>query len=348
MSVPWHRLHPIPYYYSKKELEAYKKTPEESIAPYLDKPIIHTDIHRAFETKAEALRKELQTPLIQLGFPVHFTDQMAIYTKKDLDQVLQRAIKWFNSQNIDTYIFITETAQQASPKENASPRNYKSSDWLPKLFVHHTAAHSIQAPVRLLDESVIDYDEDAFSKITEDTFVIIDDGIYSGSQKESIVGSFIQKRTQPFRLYVLPLFWTKDGLQRITNIVQSLFDTKTMDIHPGKEIRLSSNRLFSKSRVSIWTGGVEMKTIEQFHFSKALLNKLTLTSYDPKTKAFYLNEERQILNIDEIGKTMCVFEHKIPDYLSLVPFIGDYYEDQMASHYQYNPPYKKIMNVKNR
>jgi hypothetical protein len=79
-------------------------------------------------------------------------------------------------------------------------------------------------------------------------------------------------------------------------------------------------------RILIWLGGVLMpSTIEVL---KGLPDMTEEKAHD--LSATFL---------DSAG-SLCIFEHKVPDYMSLPWLIGETFQKQMWDHYRHTPPYK--------
>lgn len=352
MSGERRRLQPIPYYYKKDELIRYQKAQQKKgiaydIQPYLDAPLVNLELSQKFKTEAEGLRDTvLRDEFNRLGFPANFSNHITIYTKYDFDQVLQRAIAWFKTQKQQPYILITEAIiHRRSPKRFANDtkelKSYKSSEWVSKLFLHHPTAVPLKPPVRLLDEAtLVEYTHTYFDELGADTFLLMDDGIYSGVQKSETVEAFIHLRSKPYTLYLIPLYWTDDGIQKIIRILQHYYtDEKLTTFLLVKKENFYKitigflNPVRRSSVIYIWLGGVKMQNVETLRS----FEKLRQLSYDRKEGSFHPGRYGNIL-----GKTLCLFEHKIPDGLSLVGAVGSFYAHRLATHYRYNPPYKKI------
>jgi hypothetical protein len=346
MSGERRRLQPIPYYYKEDELIRYQKAQQKKgiaydIQPYLDAPLVNLELSQKFKTEAEGLRDTvLRDEFNRLGFPANFSNHITIYTKYDFDQVLQRAIAWFKTQKQQPYILITEALfykniQRIFDNDTKELIDYKSSEWVFKLFLHHPTAALLKPPVRLLDEASIDAHKtpDYFNTLEADTFVLMDDGIYSGKQKSKSIQYFIKKRTKPFTFYLIPMYWTEEGVLFIVQSIQMYYTKQhalSVSIDRKKNLYTITIRSKHPSVFYIWLGGDSMNTVTRLNIKKII----------------YSNDDGH-LELGEgssknLGMTLCLFEHKIPDNLSLNKAIGDFYAHRLATHYRYNPPYKKI------
>jgi hypothetical protein len=359
MSGERRRLQPIPYYYKEDELVRYQRDLQKKglvydIQPYLEAPMVNLELSQKFKREAEGLRDTIiRDEFIRLGFPANFTDHITIYTKYDFDQVLQRAIAWFKRQKQQPYIVMTEAILgNRSPKRFANDtkelKSYKSSEWVSKLFLHHPTASTVKPPVRLLDEShpITLGSAGYLNSLEADTFLLMDDGIYSGIQKQDTIDGFIRQRTKPYTLYFIPLYWTELGLHRIMKSIENYYlkeQSSSVLIVRNKTSYKITIGLLNPFRTStviyIWTGGEQMKTVyDIIEKNEALLAKLDNVSYDKKEGQFHYAQRPR-----NFGITLSLFEHKVPDNLSLVEAIGHFYKHRMNVHYRYNPPYKKIV-----
>jgi len=189
-------------------------------------------------------------------------------------------------------------------------------------------------------------------------FIIFDDGAYSGNQKAYAIFTETWKeltlnieKSDPFDIMIVIPFITKQAIEtfRIIAMLNRLNLTKeTINV---KLNYLAWEDPSTHRRVIIWSG----KTIMENTFD--IVNKKTHEMFRPSTK-----EDFEICNnlndfiINEIltdktgslGAAFCVFEHKLPDYISLPSVIYDFYKRDpfMAKHFKNNPPYKFALNNK--
>jgi len=191
-------------------------------------------------------------------------------------------------------------------------------------------------------------------------FIIFDDGAYSGNQKAYAIFTETWKELTvdiatptpaPFDIMIVIPFITKQAIEtfRIIAMLNKLNLTK-------ETINARLNYIewedpATHRRVIIWSG----KTIMENTFD--IVNKKTNEMLGPRTKEEYeicntLNDYiiNEILTDKEgsLGAAFCVFEHKLPDYISLPTVIHDFYKKDpfMAKHYKTNPPYKFALNTK--
>ena len=244
-------------------------------------------------------------------------DHVRIFTNSDLVKQLKAGAKWLNRRLTDAkWMALTE---RLSKKSNQS---HKSAEWALSL-----AWDALERPpwcaADFTDRSTLS----GMVKTGTHEFVAFDDAAYSGTQKATQVGNVFRvlreawnNEQPPITVYMVIPFMTHVAIDRFCRIGEA--DLVKKVVKKGSiELQYPDGH-----RILIWLGGVLMpSTIEVL---KGLPDMTEEKAHD--LSATFL---------DNAG-SLCIFEHKVPDYMSLPWLIGETFQKQMWDHYKHTPPYK--------
>jgi len=281
--------------------------------------------------------------------------------------------------------------------------NYKSTDWIVNLFLNE-CSNSMEKKIKRIPEQMACLIESDFisdgNQLVEaninntHTFVLFDDGAYSGQQKSIILMNFLKKihlRKPSSTLIVTIPFYTHYAFDKfrqvITNYIEredsydegsgvnkkvtvkkellatfekthhhyeikTIIKTETSKITKILGISIQSTikpTIITEhiSHIYIWTGGIVMEESSSI-IEKNILNEIT--DYNEKQKQLlhmlrfmgFGGDYPNKYNMSTLGATLSLFEHKVPDYLSLNRVFGDRFEEHegVKDHFKFNPPYK--------
>ena len=350
------------------------------IEEYTVKPVSESD--------KELLYKHLQ----------QFYGRIQMHTKSEYFATLNTGFGWtiqkLNAQKVLKWVLLAENLTYLGEEisdmrlyENPIlSRNYlyrfKSTDWIGNLFLNSCLKSRDESKRRIPETlscplgSSAAMDDMERSVITDnDTFVLFDDGAYSGQQKADILNNFIQtvhKIKQDSKLIITIPYYTFYAIEKLQKVI-----TDYVYINQPDRVKKISTKFDKTQRY--YKIETEFHTVERTH--KKLFLGITVEKNVPKktlhTTHIYLwmggspmqdsltilqsiagDNEAALMRLVEylgysgkyltpwmfkfIGATLTLFEHKIPDDLSLNRAIGDslYDEPHVKSHYTFNPPYK--------
>jgi len=244
-------------------------------------------------------------------------DHVRIFTNSDLVKQLKAGAKWLNRRLTDAkWMALTERLSKNKGQ------THKSAEWALSL-----AWDALERPpwcaADFTDRSTL---TDMVKQGTH-TFVAFDDAAYSGTQKATQVNNVFRvlreahsPTQQPITLYMIIPFMTQVAIDRFGRIGEH--DLVKKVVKKGS-IELMYN---DGHRIIIWLGGFLMPNVVD------VLKGLPDITEDVASdiSSYFL---------DNAG-SLCVFEHKVPDYMSLPWLIGETFQKQMWDHYQHTPPYK--------
>jgi hypothetical protein len=347
----------LPYLYQPSEFTG--KHIVETNKDYLDKVKIHPQIQQAFLENAsnaknatvQKILKDLQSMRRGQFFNNYktlleqFYGAVSVHSKSTFYETLKHGFEWIKKQ-IDlskqpwvlvTENYVTNVKRAHIPTVNYIP--FKSSEWVGKLF--QTSLDENQKSKCVVDIGDIQY---VVSEENPPRYVLFDDGAYSGSQKGLILSTFIHnllpKRKHTTVYLVIP-YYTIYALNRfrinINGSVETLNKNNSLGveceyrIEPDKDVYILTAKNNNTLNIVIWKGGVEMEE------SVSIINRLT--GADKDTLEAFMKEFK---SIDSLGATLTLFEHKVPDFMSLNAKFGNIFikEKIMTEHYKHNPPYK--------
>lgn len=240
--------------------------------------------------------------------------KVVIYTNKDLDIQLQKACTWLNKFVGDRRIEIA--ILEYSPK--AASAKFKSKDWM-----LHQALRYLRTPPQC-----IGYYESVAARVQ--SCLIIDDGIYSGTQIVFEMNK-IFKSSPSASIYLVTAFMAQAGLDYIEKFFKFDYTRKYTEYNVYKR---GENSLY------LWTGYVLIPSVQD-DLVNICMNYPEISVLDDIHSAI----------LDKCG-SLAVFEHKIPDYKSLPWIVSNVFSISMAGHYVHTPPYapkdgKFIKNTSN-
>lgn len=244
-------------------------------------------------------------------------DHVRIFTNDDLVKQLKAGAKWLNRRLTDAkWMALTERLSKNKLQ------THKSAEWALSL-----AWDALERPpwcaADFTDRSTL---TDMVKAGTHE-FVAFDDAAYSGTQKATQVSNVFRvlreawtDKQPPITLYMVIPFMTQVAIDRFCRIGEA--DIVKKVVKKGSiELQYSEGH-----RILIWLGGVLMpSTIEVL---KGLPDMTEEKAHDLSTTF-----------LDSAG-SLCIFEHKVPDYMSLPWLIGETFQKQMWDHYRHTPPYK--------
>jgi hypothetical protein len=244
-------------------------------------------------------------------------DHVRIFTNSDLVKQLKAGAKWLNRRLTDAkWMALTERLSKNKGQ------THKSAEWALSL-----AWDALERPpwcaADFTDRSTL---TDMVKTGTHE-FVAFDDAAYSGTQKATQVGNVFRVLREawndeqpPITLYMVIPFMTQVAIDRFCRIGEA--DIVKKVVKKGSiELQYPDGH-----RILLWLGGVLMpSTIEVL---KGLPDMTEEKAHDLSAPF-----------LDNAG-SLCIFEHKVPDYMSLPWLIGETFQKQMWDHYKHTPPYK--------
>jgi hypothetical protein len=248
-------------------------------------------------------------------------DHVRIFTNDDLVKQLKASAKWLNRRLTDSkWMALTERLSKNKGQ------SHKSAEWALSL-----AWDALERPPRCAADFTDRSTLSDMVKAGTHEFVAFDDAAYSGTQKATQVGNVFrvlreawndeqQPGLPPITVYMVIPFMTQVAIDRFCRIGEA--DIVKKVVKKGSiELQYPDGH-----RILIWLGGVLMpSTIEVL---KGLPDMTEEKAHD--LSATFL---------DSAG-SLCIFEHKVPDYMSLPWLIGETFQKQMWDHYRHTPPYK--------
>ena len=328
-----------------------------------------------------------------------FYSHIQIHSKTALVTLLKSGFDWLVErimslpENDPSWIMIVENLlnitenrlEHPEPSATVNGRNvnytYKSSEWIGHLFLEHCKKLRKNGEAVLNRYACLDQEFKGVQATPASSFVLFDDGAYSGEQKAKILRNFIEKvhysKPTSAMFIVIPYYtrYARDRFEKImTQFAMSKYPNvpgaKVLDKQltatfeathrhykiettftvtpPGEKIPSEPKTHTTTTNVYFWFGGVEMED------TISILNHQVLKDVtDPvqREKQFfqiirylgYYSTDKDPFEIyKSIGATLTLFEHKVPDFLSLNAAFGNNFRDhtEMDTHYTYNPPYK--------
>lgn len=257
---------------------------------------------------------------------------LQIFTNKDLVAQLKKGVKWVN-EGVSTrpWALLTEALTKADTR--------KSSEWIASLAWHELANKPYCVTDMTLDEGK-NMTKYIHEKGIRD-FVIFDDGAYSGSQKAAsiFVDTWTELFNESFNIFVAIPFYTKVALEKFREAasVDNKFNLNA--VIEDKKAQCTIYRDIATHRyVYIWKGGIEMPSTLDVIYQKTQdvlkpLNQFALNICHELSKTIFNT-------IFKGGASLTIFEHKIPDALSLPSPIGQLFMRHMGDDYKLTPPYK--------
>jgi hypothetical protein len=349
----------MPYLYQASELVA-KEIPEEERTEYVSEPKIHPIIQREFKTNATKARTASIKALItnrmkEKSFEPykeqleHFYNAVTIHSKQTFLDTAKNGFDWMRERLApygQSWVLMTENyvsnVSRAGILKVSQSIPFKSSEWVGKMFLSTLDKKSTSQCV--VDSTNV---RDVMTVPERSCYVLFDDGAYSGSQKGLILSSFIANvlpAREKTTLYLVIPYYTVYALNRFRMNVNSgiqilerngiqaecAYEIQTENSCERYELIMKKDGTEHRLEIVIWTGGIQMEESDRI---------VTDGPGNLDTKQLFLIKMK---GIDSLGATMTLFEHKVPDFLSLNAAFGNAFKDKknMKEHYEYNPPYK--------
>jgi len=260
-----------------------------------------------------------------------------IHTKGELLDELRRGVAWLEPHlKVSDYVILTERDVFDLTERS---KHFKSAEWIARLALDKT----LGMPELKLPAHICTIDEH-FNK-PYNTYVIFDDGLYSGRQKASSIWTVIRNK-QNIRLFLLAPFYTDQSIQQINSTIMRM-NIQGNSYNDFQQYYYEDCVLWKSInlnvQVYVWTGGKKMQCtgdiVNYYYPSKcdSVMQVLSRLAYDPSRGGIY--EDTVGFGV---GATLTLFQHKIPDTVSLVRVIEEFFRDNMRSYYEWNPPYKRV------
>jgi hypothetical protein len=376
----WDRL---PFFYQWNEIVKNrlneKKTIRSRDTKLMTEPRIDTTFDEEFKensqiAKEQAIQKAMETyeerrlPRQTLTDISAFYNQLKIITKQYLLKQLHggKGFDWLDETLIKTstgWVLLTESfmnIQESLDKVrwNVDIAYFKSTDWLGRLYINE-----IKTPNCVMDCRDIATANKALLDL-HSTYVLMDDAAYSGQQKSSLLSQMIgafMLRTTPTTLMIMIPFITRMAMDRFRLALME-YQRRNSDLYTLSETIEPNERIFNFYRhnlksplplktltVRIWTGG-EIIEESEYLLEHRVLEGVPKEEKEERIKAFH---DVMLGNTYQkcYGATLTLFEHKVPDFLSLNANLGYAFEKAMNrinKHYTFNPPYKVQLNQINQ
>ena len=259
------------------------------------------------------------TPSVLDGIVAGLMTKVQVFTNADLSQKLSEAASWV--------VASTGGAPWVALSEQLESSANKSTEWTLSIAWRH---------LKKKPYCVTNFNRANAYKAFYDTgirhFAMFDDAAYSGTQKSTQIFSSARSLAaaagiggEAITLHVAIPFFTDKALQLFAMVAKRndgtpLFeDDAIVFLFPGGH------------RVRVWTGGVRMPSLLEI-------------LQDMPDVGEYAEDVHSIL-FDKCG-SLCIFEHKIPDYLSFPWMFGATFQRAMSDHYRWMPPYNPAAGVK--
>ena len=248
--------------------------------------------------------KSLPNKMVINQILIELFKKTIVYTNKDLVGQLKKACNFLNTQKLGEYTAIVEYGEEG--------RRFKSKDWL----IHQSMEYLDVKPSCIQNYSSVKNDG---------TFVIMDDGIYSGVQIVCIIKE-IFKKTDKSVIYLLPMYSTKVGLDLIESVFK--FESK-------EDLLETVKYTLGKKVLILWKRYVIIPSITHVLTEMFINNKIKY-NYEAIDEIHY--------NLLNKAGSIVIFEHKIPDYKSLPSILNNFFYITMFDHYSHTPPYHPVMD----
>jgi len=255
--------------------------------------------------------------------------QIRVHTNAELSAHLKRAADWLESKIAgERWVALTERLEKGE--------DMKSTEWALSVAWKHLATK----PWCVTD--LLNSRPNGLAKALADFYArgvrhyaMFDDAAYSGAQKASQVFlrtlRFLREaaaaagdataKDDPVSVYVAIPFFTDSAMKLFASRAEANDGVRVAD---GADAEIAY-AFPGGHRVIIWTGGSKMPSLAEILRSQPGLDR------------------EAALNIHKIlfgeAGSLCIFQHKIPDYLSLPWMYGATFQRAMTDHYARMPPY---------
>lgn len=273
-------------------------------------------------------------------------DNVQLFTNKELLNSIRNGVEWIRKMflmngQFQKWGLLTENLYKTFG-------TYKSPEWIASIAWNSFGTSLVPYCVTDIDKQSTVFDLYENHRINH--FIMFDDGAYSGIQKSSAIfvstwNELIKSTTQTaFTIIIVIPFLTRNAIEkfRITSIERSLgFTDETINTEHNYCQWSDATR---NRNVFIWGGSFVMQNTSDIVYNvvhQTLQPKNDLSLNICKSVYNFIIKEI-MMNEGILGAALCLFEHKIPDYVSFPVMIADeFYKDaDMMNHYKINPPYK--------
>lgn len=357
----------MPFYYQKNELLGIYSAMEPIYNRLLSTPEISKKINHRFGRQAELAKEDTTRDILEsIGgcmHPLHddiarFYSHVRIYTKKEFASELTKGFHWtLKRLQQRPWVMMTERYNQTidllDNNIGASVAMFKSTEWIGNMFLQYCAkkkrytnANPPEPQCRLgcrIDSLKLAFVDPALILDAYGVYVLFDDAAYSGQQKALVLTTMLQsilpRRRETTILLMIP-YRTNMAIDRFRLALRShqhatpgctiVQETRTDEIiyeltqptEDGGEHR---------AQIHVWTGGTLMDECQEI-----MEHKLHVGDRLPALTQWFSREGSG-------GATLTLFEHKVPDFLSLNAKFGNLFKEKMEDTYAYNPPYKVVL-----
>jgi hypothetical protein len=235
--------------------------------------------------------------------------QVIIYTNKDLVEQIKKACAYLS--HLEDYIGVTEDTMIMSFKK------IKSSEWI----LHEAMKYLNPKPYCLLPYDTIK---------KNGVYLIMDDAIYSGGQMCSHISQII-RNTQSSVIYIVPMYASEVGIEAINRTLTEKSKTVVFD-------KTTMSWTLPNHKVYLWNDYIPIPSV------KNIFRDIFTRGY--QMPGGYEKVIDSIYSSINSGASIVVFEHKLPDYLSLPEIIANVFYIAMPEHYSKMPPYNPPLKVR--
>jgi len=287
--------------------------------------------------------------------------EIQIFTNEQLRDSIYEGVKWISKMFKNDYNkwgLLTENLYKSHVNST-----FKSPEWVASFAWDEIKSRTDKKNVTLLPFCVSDVGsgmnnvstiKDMYENHGIQHFIMFDDGAYSGLQKSLAVFTHTWKELTsnpnvktPFTIVVVIPFITVKAVDAFR------LKASTYNLGFNREYIDNNNNYcewedtINKRSVFLWGGKVVMQNTTDIVYNK-------VSKMIPPTQKTYgiCNDVYNFIIKDiltdlggTLGASMCVFEHKLPDFVSLPTVVADIFTSASDIHdhyYNKNPPYKHI------
>lgn len=363
----------LPFYYQKNELVSVYPANAPIQTRLLSTPEISKKIDHRFRRQAAAAKEEtIQEIMEDIGTQHPFYDDIKrfyshvrIYTKKEFAAQLTKGFQWtLKHLKKQPWVMMTEhyneTLANLEKHPTASVAPFKSTEWIGNLFLQYCVkkkryanANPPEPQCRLgcrIDSLKLAFVEPGLILDTYGVYVLFDDAAYSGQQKAlvltTMLRSILPRRRETTILVVIPYrtrmaidrfrlaLWSHQHANPGCTVVQETHGDEIVYVltQTVREASGAAAEAKHTARIHVWTGGTVMDECQDILEHKNGLSGSRLAALS-----------QWVAYEGTGGATLTLFEHKVPDFLSLNSKFGNRFKEKMSSAYAYNPPYKVVL-----
>lgn len=279
----------------------YKEPDDSALNILIDTGSIKQSSIREFNTHVRKINESLIFILTELF------KKTIVYTNKDLVSQIEKACKSIND--------IPEELTGLIELSGHIKFKFKSKEWI----LHHTM--SCTSKVKKLAKC-----EDLFDSVIppQTHFLMMDDGMYSGSQNVFLINGILSKK-ENITIYLFVMFVAEVGI----NLIREFF-TLSEETPDYSIFILGTNKIY------LWKKYIILPSV------RFILKNITDTLNITDSQFNYIYE-----SILEKAGSITVFEHKIPDYKSLPWIVANVFYISMPEYFVNTPVYAPISREPN-